>query len=261
MTAPSCPAEWFHRAFDHAYNLLYAHRDDDEARRCIDLAASRIPQFASPERAGPVLDLCCGAGRHSAEVHSRGLDVVSLDLSTDLLQTAWERDAGLLLVRADMRSLPFASATFGVVLNFFTSFGYFDAEEEHLATAREMARVLRPGGYLLWDHLNPAALRARLDPLSSRETSDGAIATERRWLDDTRHRVEKVITLHRPCTEPLEYVESVRFFEPDEAQALFAAAGFEMLERMGNYDGSPFGADSPRQILLLRRNEARESAS
>ena len=58
------------------------------------------------------------------------------------------------VVRADMRTLPFCDGTLAGLVNFFTSFGYFETEEENLQVVREMSRVLEPDAPFLFDYLN-----------------------------------------------------------------------------------------------------------
>jgi SAM-dependent methyltransferase len=94
-----------------------------------------------------VLDLGCGAGRHAFEAARRGGVVTAVDL--DLGELKHVRDVGdaepsacAMPVNGDALRLPFPDATFDRVI----------ASEvmEHIgddgATARELARVLRPGG-------------------------------------------------------------------------------------------------------------------
>src|SRR5690349_12033250 len=75
-TAP--PAPWFASWFDsHYYHKLYAHRDDAEAAGFIDALMARL----RPERAAAMLDLGCGAGRHSRYLATKGYAVTGLDLA------------------------------------------------------------------------------------------------------------------------------------------------------------------------------------
>ena len=45
---------------------------------------------------------------------------------------------------------------------------------------------------------------------------------------------------------------SMRCFFPEELQALCRLNGLDVVERLGNYDGSPFTSSSPKQILFCR---------
>ena len=60
-----------------------------------------------------------------------------------------------------MRTLPFDSATFDVVISWFTSFGYFD-DDENRRVLDEAQRVLKPGGRLAIEINNLAELLPRL---------------------------------------------------------------------------------------------------
>src|SRR5699024_1650708 len=124
---------------------LYAHRDEDEAERHVDFVVAHLP--ASPRA---VLDLACGGGRHTAALRRRGYRALGVDLSLVLLA----HSPSLPRVAVDMRRLPFSDRSFDWVLNFFTSFGYFDDEEENFRVLAEMARTLSPGGGFLLDLLN-----------------------------------------------------------------------------------------------------------
>src|SRR5258708_21961032 len=83
-----------------------------------------------------VLDLCCGPGRHSIPLARQGAHVTAVDRSPFLLQKARERAASEELniewVQADMRSFV-RQDSFELVINLFTSFGYFGDVEEDLA--------------------------------------------------------------------------------------------------------------------------------
>ena len=119
MTSADTP--WFETAFEAGYLDVYAHRDQASANREI---AGLLERGLAPEGAR-VLDLACGAGRHSLALLSAGCDVVGLDLSRDLLERAAELRSGASgtakgeltgrLIRGDVRSLPFKEDAFGAV--------------------------------------------------------------------------------------------------------------------------------------------------
>ena len=75
--------EWFRDAFDARYLEVYPWRDEIAAEREVCSAIDWLRAIPG-ER---FLDLCCGAGRHSLWLKKAGLDLVSLDLSDDLLRS------------------------------------------------------------------------------------------------------------------------------------------------------------------------------
>ncbi|MEE3181110.1 MAG: class I SAM-dependent methyltransferase [Planctomycetota bacterium] len=169
-----------------------------------------------------VLDLCCGHGRHLEALAKRNIRATGVDLSLPLLKEALLRGSGALL-RADMRKLPFAAGAegFSVLLNFFTSFGYFQEENDNLAVIEEIALVLRPGGRFLLDLMNPHNASSP-DPSTLREEGSFEIAEER-WFSQEDQRVEKRIRLlDRTTGRESEYMESVRVYLEDEIISILA---------------------------------------
>ncbi|MEC7232078.1 MAG: class I SAM-dependent methyltransferase, partial [Planctomycetota bacterium] len=166
-----------------------------------------------------------------------------------------ESDAAALLrgrlAQADLRALPFADGVFGAVVNLFTSFGYLGDEGDAQALA-EMARVLAPGGTLVMDLMNPAAIRRGLVP-SSREERDGIVLEAERRLQDDGRRVVKEVRMTMPDGAERSWREEVRMFEPDELDELLGAAGLEVQGRAGDFSGRDFDpVEAARQIVVAR---------
>ena len=246
-----CPVPaWFRQHFNEDYRLLYPHRDQAEAEREVD-GAIRELGIAPGER---VLDLCCGFGRHVVALARRGIAAVGVDISLRLLGQA-DRSAAPHLVCADMRALPFAGGPrgFSVLVNFFTSFGYFETDLENQAAACEMARVLRPGGRFALDLMNADGAVRCLSPRTDRRLGDCRIVEERRH-DPRRRRIEKRITLEVEGTQEVRsYFESVRLYDPAEIEALLDSAGLEVERRLGAFSGAAFDSGSPRMIVFGRK--------
>lgn len=97
--------------------------------------------------ADAVLDLGCGTGQFTSRLVDRFPDatVTGFDLSAGMLDEAADRVAGAALVRGDAMRLPFAEATFDVVVC-TESFHWYEQQAEALAG---IARCLRPDGRLL----------------------------------------------------------------------------------------------------------------
>jgi len=240
--------DWYARAFDALYPVVYAHRTVEAAapEAAFALDALRV----SPQ--DRLLDLCCGNGRHLVHLARRAPHAAGLDYSPDLLRLARENLGGAVsLVRGDMRSLPF-SAAFDVVTNFFTSFGYFLDEGENRMVAAELARVLRPGGRFLVDYLNADHVADTLAPASERE-SQGHVIRERRWIDTVLGRVNKTMEVSRDGAVISRSSESVRLYSERELVAMLASAGLEVTATHGNHDGDPVDASRPRVILVGRK--------
>ncbi len=233
--------DWFEEWFGEEYLALYPHRDEHEAQGVATLidARVRIPPGA------PALDLACGAGRHSRALTDHWW-TVGLDLSPALLRIARAEERHAPLVRADMRCLPFGAESFGLVVNLFTSFGYFRDDAQHRQVIGEVARVTQSGGSFVLDYLNASHVRATLVPFDSFQVGGRVVEQEREISADGRF-VRKTITL---ADEERTFIERVRLFEHGELLGMLDACGFDIADVLGNYDGHPYGPDSPRTILL-----------
>lgn len=233
---------WYQEWFGEEYLELYSHRDEEEARRQVAFFARTCGPIARP-----ILDLACGMGRHVQELQAHGYHAIGCDLSYVMLRTGIREYGAMPVARADMRHLPFCDAVFGGLVNFFTSFGYFAAEEENVQVVREMARVLTQDAPFLFDYLN---VHRELEKLVQRETRDtdlGPMHIER-WFDRSDSSFNKRITIGER-----RYLERVRGYDLDEISAMFSDSGLAIHSAFGSFDGEPFSARSPRLILVGSR--------
>jgi ubiquinone/menaquinone biosynthesis C-methylase UbiE len=142
--------EWWESFFDAHYLLEYGpiftlERDRRETSRLIELLG--LPSGSR------ILDVPCGHGRHAHLLAEAGYDVDGLDYSPDLLAVARKRGTAdnLRYTRGDMRKLPAKwTRRFDSVLNLFSSFGFFVHPSDDARVLQEFARVLKPGGVLIW---------------------------------------------------------------------------------------------------------------
>ena len=235
---------WYKEWFGEEYLEMYSHRDESEAEEHVGFVERHLP--GPKPRA--VLDLACGAGRHTAALRRRGYRTLGLDLSLTLLVRA----DGLPRVAGDMRRLPFAAESFDWVLNFFTSFGYFEAERENFRVLEEVVRVLKPGGWFLIDLMNPGPALANLKPRDGQEL-DGRRTEIERWYDAGRQRINKRIVVSAPGEPPRAFLESVRVYRPEEVTVGLRWAGLEVAGLFGNFQGDSYERDSERLIILASK--------
>ncbi len=238
---------WYKASFQADYLTVYKHRDAkgaaDEVRELSGLL--QLPPAAE------MLDLCCGSGRHSIVLDKLGYRVTGVDLSEKLLAEAQaaEPSGRIRWIHGDMRSVPLEE-TFDAVFNLFTSFAYFEADEENESVLREIHRLLRPGGRFVIDFLNPAYIAERLVPHSER-TEGPLLIEERRSIQDGY--VHKTIRIHEAGAPNAErvYRERVKLYELDWFQTALSNAGLHLDAVYGSYDGRTYDALlSPRMIMI-----------
>jgi len=234
-------ADWFEEWFGEDYLHIYQHRDETEAEHAIELIATNL----AGRRIETVLDLACGAGRHSKVLCERWW-TVGLDLSMSLLRTARHDSGDAPFVRADMRELPFADHSFDLVVNLFTSFGYFDDDREQVRVLAGVRSAMRDGGTLVIDFFNANQVRRELVPYDER-VENGITIEQRRSISPDDRFVEKTITLRE---RGKEYTERVRLLSPKDLERMLITAGFRVVRLFGDYAGRDWSDDSPRTILF-----------
>ncbi len=235
---------WYREAFGPHYLEVYAHRDDASARNEVAFTVDVLGLNPGDH----VLDLACGAGRHSRGLVGHGVRVTAMDLSPELLAAAGEAGGGPEYVRGDMRALPFGGS-FDAVCQFFTSFGYFEDSSEDESVLREVRRVLRAGGKYLFDYLNAAQVVAGLVPESTDRLGAFTIQSRRRITAD-QTRVEKDVVIREGEVVRSKYTESVRLYDIEDIRGMMSRSGLIPLAHFGDLAGAPFVPRSPRLVVV-----------
>ncbi|MHB8171718.1 MAG: class I SAM-dependent DNA methyltransferase [Thermincolia bacterium] len=108
-----------------------------------------------------ILDLGCGTGNVSLPLAQRGLEVVALDLSPDMLavadQKAFEQGLKVTFIKQDMRQLALPG-TFDVIISMCDSLNYITEASELAEVISRAAHLLNPGGLFIFDLNTPYKL-------------------------------------------------------------------------------------------------------
>jgi SAM-dependent methyltransferase len=240
-------SEWWRSWFGPGYLALYddylAERTPVEIDRLEALLALRPPRR--------ILDLPCGQGRHAIELARRGYDVTGVDLSPFLLKVADERGRAegvrVRWLAGDMRE-QVAGERFDVVLNLFTSLGYFANEADDRKVVDAAAAMLVPGGRFLLEVINGERLMARFQ---EREwfTVGQAAVVERRSLNRTARRmvVERTVTTPNDTEVNLH---AIRLYDGRNVSAILRSAGFGRVDLYGDWSGEPLTSESLRVLAV-----------
>ena len=152
--------KWFDSWFDSPYyHILYKDRNYREAQIFMD----NLTHYLNMDDGSKVLDLACGKGRHSIYLNQLGYDVLGVDLSENSIATATKNTNETLHFRVhDMRE-PFEEK-FDGIFNLFTSFGYFENEDDNLKTLISIKESLSEYGFGVIDFMNVNHVIANLIP-------------------------------------------------------------------------------------------------
>jgi SAM-dependent methyltransferase len=235
--------------FDEDYLHFYAERTNLERSAA---ETDLIWRLLALEPGMEVLDLACGHGRIANRLAERGCRTTGLDITAHFLrqarQDAENRGVTVDYRHGDMRVLPWTNK-FDRIVNWFTSFGYFD-DAGNRRVLTETARALRPGG-LLAIELNNFAWLLRNFQRTVVVDRDGDLLLDRTELDLSANRNVVHRTMIRDGRRR-DVRFFVRLFTFTELQTWLHDAGFSQVAAYGE-DGGPLSLESRRMIVTAAR--------
>ena len=238
---------WYQTWFGNEYLTVYAHRDNDEAQQLIQL----IHSYIYLDKDSKILDLCCGQGRHALILAREGYQVYGIDLSRKLLEIAKYKknpDQAAYFIQADMRSLP-AVNSFDLLLNLFTSFGYFETDEENKSVFLQFYQALKDGRYFVFDYFNDRFISESLVPFHKEKIGDVLVEQER-IIEGSR--VQKKIRITKNGRHST-FFESVQMYNPDQIFKMLDDSNLSIDYVFGDYQGAVFEKNSPRLIVIGKK--------
>lgn len=237
------------RYFDQHYACTAPRTQPPEVAEEEAEASMRLSDCIPPS---VVLDMPCGYGRHSALLAKVGYRVVGMDRSAPLLEEARKRGMGssLWLARADYRAIPSVADAFDVVLNLFTSFGFYD-EEVNLKVLREFRRVLKPGGRLVLEIQHRDALVRDFQAHDWLEVPQVGTLVIDRIFDPVEGVIRATQALLQEGGHANSQSYTLRVYTATELVQLVRQAGFAEVKCFGSLQGEPLSPDS-RLVLLAQ---------
>lgn len=237
---------WFENWFNSKYyHILYKNRDHKEAVFFLDNIIKNINI-----NDGQILDVACGKGRHAKYLNHLGFNVTGIDLSKNSIEFAnKDSNENLKYFVHDMRSV-FKKNHFDLVTNLFTSFGYFENQEDEQTTINAMSNNLKEGGLLLIDFMNVKKVISSLVTSESKEIDGIKFLIERKY--DENHIIKKIII--KDQDSDLNFQEKVRALTLYDFDVMLKKANMKIVDLFGDYSLNEFNAiDSDRLIIISRK--------
>lgn len=201
-----------------------------------------------------ILDVPCGAGRHSIELASRGYDVVGVDLNRIHLASAREgalrNNIQISFEQCNMLSLGHI-AQFDVLINMFYSFGFFDTDKDNARVLANFRSALRPGGRMLMHtDVNLPRLRSGMyRKKESRQLVCGGILQIIEQYDEKSRRINGSWSI---CKEgkSISRNYSVRVYEAEEFIQICLDSGFKECKVFSDWSGASYSEQSEEIIFV-----------
>jgi cyclopropane fatty-acyl-phospholipid synthase-like methyltransferase len=196
------------------------------------------------------LDVPCGGGRHAIELARRGVRMTGVDISAGFIEEARGKAGKVEWVLGDMRELPW-QARFDAAYCWGNSFAYFD-HEGCVRFLEAVAGTLKPGGRFV---LESGAVAESILPAlqAERKLRVGDIDFEsRNQYVATESRMDITYAFTRGERREVKPIHQWAH-SAGEIGRMLRGAGLDLVEAVGDLEGTAYAVGSPRFIGLARR--------
>jgi SAM-dependent methyltransferase len=234
---------WYSSWFDTPYyHILYKDRNYREAQVFMD----NLTHYLNLPEKAKVLDLACGKGRHSIYLNQLGYDVLGADLSENSIAEASKNSNETLHFKVhDMRE-PFEEK-FDAIFNLFTSFGYFENDEDNLTTLKAIKESLSEYGFAVIDFMNVTQVIETLVPQEVK-TVDEIDFHIKRYVEDVH--IFKEIDFEDQGRK-YHFTEKVKALTLKDFQDLMDEAGIYLLDIFGDYKLKKFHKTESERLIMI----------
>ncbi|MBF4516533.1 class I SAM-dependent methyltransferase [Flavobacterium sp. ANB] len=234
---------WFTSWFDTPYyHILYKDRNYREAQIFMD----NLTHYLNLPEKAKVLDLACGKGRHSIYLNQLGFNVLGADLSENSIAEASKNSNETLHFKVhDMRE-PFEEK-FDAIFNLFTSFGYFESDDDNLTTLKAIKESLSEYGFAVIDFMNVNQVIETLVP-EENKIVDGIDFKIKRYVEDGH--ILKEIDFEDQGRK-YHFTEKVKALTLKDFEELMAEAGIFLLDIFGDYKLKKFHKTESERLIMI----------
>lgn len=230
---------WFNTKY---YHILYNNRDEQEAQFFLNNLLAKI----KPSKTDKFLDIACGNGRHSHYINSLGFEVQGIDNADQNIVLANKKsNENCRFEVFDMRKT-YKKQYFDFCLNLFTSFGYFDNDQDNQFAFDAMAENLKPGGKLIFDFMNAKKVIANL-------VSSQIKKVEKIDFHINRNFDSKFINKKISFNDGIDYSykEKVRALFLNDISDLMQKSGLKIINIWGDYELNDFDVINSNRLIIL----------
>lgn len=239
--------EWFNKWFDSPYyHILYKNRDTEEAQFFIQ----NLINYLNVSTSDKIIDVCCGKGRHAIYLNQLGFTVEGIDLSPKNIEAAKEHEnQNLHFELHDMRQI-YKEEYFDYALNMFTSFGYFDNDDDHQLAISAIAKSLKKEGVFVLDFLNPYRVINNLIKVENKVIEGINFKINR--IFDGESIVKEINFVDNGIT--YHFKEKVKAIRKLSFLAYFRNANLMHLQTFGDYNLNEYKPEiSERMIFIVKK--------
>ena len=237
--------DWFKNWFNSRYyHILYKHRDFSEAEFFISNFIKKVNLKSN----SLIWDNACGNGRHSYIFAKYGFSVIGTDVCESNIGYAKSNFqlSNLNFFIHDMRR-EFYLNYFDLVINIFTSIGYFDYLYEEEKVIKVMSNSLKKSGFILIDFLNANYIIKNLVPRETKSVDGIFFEIKREIKNGFVYKYIQVID----GNNKFNYLERVRLLTKSFFENEFNKNNISIISTWGDYNLNEFNLENSERLILF----------
>lgn len=237
---------WFEDWFDSPYyHILYKNRDMVEAETFI----ANLLGYLKPLKTDHLLDVACGKGRHAKTMNDLGFNVDAFDLSENSIASAKQfQNERLKFYVNDIRK-PLNTNHYQFAFNLFTSFGYFDDDNDNILAIDAIAKSLFNDGTLVLDFMNASKIIADL------------VEAETKMIEGITFKITKSVVDNFIIKQidfedkgnSYSFQERVKAITQKDFIRYFNLANLKIEATFGDYDLNPFNENTSERLIIVAK--------
>jgi ubiquinone/menaquinone biosynthesis C-methylase UbiE len=253
---------------DDSYDPIADYYDlwcesDPSSEQCVSFYLRNAPLHGDP-----IIEVGVGTGRIALGLAELGLQVIGVDSSEKMLEQCARKIKlsghcpNLKLVCKDFLDFQPVDAV-GQVIMPYRAIGHFKSYLERLQLFKHVRSIIKPGGFLLFDHFvfyNVSSLEAVLAQervVLDRQTAAGTITMKNSLTFDHPNQlisskliVEKID--NQSSLSTVTYSHKIAWISPLEIESLAKLVGFKITNCFGAFDETPLSNRSSEQVWLMQ---------
>ena len=222
---------------------------DEETRKDVDF----ICDVLELKSGAKVLDLFCGAGRHSLELARRGYSATGIELNPDYLKLGKHSGKEIAippnLIQGDVRHVDFGEG-YDAVIIMFQSFGYFSDSEDKFVL-RKAFNALKTRGKFLIEILNRDWILRNFVEIQE-TVIDGIQLVEKREFDVLTSRNNFIIQRHEKDGIIIKR-GSWRLYSAHEIKNILDSIGFRFVDGYSNLEQDSLTKDTRLMRMVFEK--------
>ncbi len=238
--------KWYENWFDSKYyHTLYKHRNHNEAEKFINNIILKL----NIKKDQKIIDVCCGKGRHANYLSKLKFDITGIDLSKNNIEFAKKNNLNNLnFFVHDMRSV-FKKNHFDIVINLFTSLGYFDKLEDEEKAINSMINNLKNEGVIIIDFLNVKKTITDLVSKENKIIDNICFSLSRKVNKDYIIKNIKITDQKKS----LYFCEKVRLLTLNNFKIMLKKSNAKIIDLYGDYSLNSFDEDKSNRLIIVAK--------